>query len=69
MTNPEIDDDGDKCWYNAQGQLHRDEGPAIEWFDGAKDWYQNDLLHREDGPACEWPSGYKQWYIKGKLIT
>ena len=68
-NNPTIDKNGTKKWYNSQRQLHRDDGPAIEWYDGVKDWYQNGLLHREDGPASEWPDGpYDYWYINGKRI-
>ena len=33
---------GTKCWYNEQGQSHREDGPAIEWADGDKEWYIND---------------------------
>ena len=46
--------------------LHREDGPAIEWADGAKRWYINDKLHREDGPAIEWADGTKRWYINDK---
>ena len=37
-----VDDYGTKCWYNEQGQRHREDGPAIEWADGAKEWHIND---------------------------
>ena len=36
-----VDDYGTKCWYNEQGQRHREDGHAIEWADGAKEWYIN----------------------------
>ena len=26
-------------WLNENGNLHRTDGPAIEWADGAKAWY------------------------------
>jgi hypothetical protein len=45
--------------------LHREDGPAIEWFGGNKSWYLNNELHREDGPAIEW-SGGKEWYLNGE---
>ena len=32
-------DNGDVKYYNSNGQLHRIDGPAIEWFDGTKFWY------------------------------
>jgi hypothetical protein len=32
---------GDKFWY-LHGELHREDGPAIEWADGSKFWYLDD---------------------------
>ena len=58
-----VDNNGTKRWYNEQGQLHRENGPAIEWAEGIKSWYINGQRHREDGPAIEWASGDKYWYI------
>ena len=45
--------------------LHRLDGPAIEFSNGNKRWYQNDCLHRLDGPAIEWSDGTREWYING----
>ena len=68
MENPEIDKySGNKCWYNDHYELHREDGPAIEYPDGTKFWYINGLIHREDGPACEHADGHKSWYQHGKL--
>jgi hypothetical protein len=60
------------CWYNSKDQLHREDGPAVEWVDGTKYWYINGKLHREDGPAIECADGYKEsklqlWYHNNKL--
>jgi hypothetical protein len=30
--------DGTKIWY-VNDQLHREDGPAMEWSSGAKEWY------------------------------
>jgi hypothetical protein len=46
--------------------LHRKDGPAIIYPDGAQDWYLNGKLHRTDGPAYVGASGYKEWYVIGK---
>jgi len=54
-------------WYNLEGQLHREDGPAIEYSNGDKHWYQNDKRHREGGPACEYHKGDTSWYQNGKL--
>ena len=55
-----------KKWY-LNGQLHREDGPAIEYADGSKEWYLNGRYHRVDGPAIEWTSGNKFWIINGEL--
>jgi len=62
MNKPQIDQDGTKRWYNEQGQLHRDDDPAVEDAIGTKYWYQHDKWHREDGPAVECANGDKWWY-------
>jgi hypothetical protein len=51
--------------WRLNGQLHRLDGPAIEWADGDKEWYQYGLLHREGGPAIERVTGIKVWYHHG----
>ena len=61
--------DGTIRYYNAQGQLHRVHGPAVEWADGTHMWYQNGRRHRLDGPAVEYSHGYREWYIDGKALT
>jgi len=61
-------EDGTKKWF-LNGQLHREDGPAIEWEDGTKKWFLNGQLHREDGPAVEWVDGTKLWYLNGKHLT
>jgi hypothetical protein len=48
-------------WFNENDQLHRIDGPAVEYADGDKYWYQNGQLHRIDGPAIEYANGNKHW--------
>ena len=62
----EDDRDGTRRYYNAAGQYHRDDGPAVEYPGGSKYWYQNGLLHRTDGPAIEYTNGRKEWYQNGQ---
>ena len=62
----ETDEDGNKHWL-LNGELHREDGPAVECANGDKCWYLNDKLHREDGPAVEYPNGSKHWYLNGEL--
>ena len=61
----EVDEDGIRRYYNTAGQFHRTDGPAVEYADGGKLWYQNDQLHRTDGPAVERADGTKFWFHNG----
>ena len=65
----EVDMRGTRWYYNAANQLHRENGPAIEYADGAKRWYQNSRRHRTDGPAVQRADGGKFWYINGVRLT
>ena len=58
-------ENGDKEWY-LNGELHREDGPAVEYSDGDKEWYLNGKFHREDGPAFEGSNGDKFWCLNGK---
>ena len=69
MSNPVIDLDGNKFWYNEQGKLHRVDGPAIKWWNGYKAWWSHGKLHREDGPAIEYANGDREWYLNDKEYT
>ena len=65
----EVDEDGSRRYYNTNGELHRTDGPAVEWSNGVKFWYHNDRLHRTGGPAVEWANGHKEWWINGVILT
>jgi hypothetical protein len=62
-----VDTNGDKYWY-LNDNLHREDGPAVEFADGDKFWYLNGEYHREDGPAVELANGSKFWYLNGKEL-
>jgi hypothetical protein len=64
-----VKDNGDKLWYNENGQLHRLDGPAVEHIDGYTSWWVNGRIHRLDGPAVEWPDGVKSWWIEEKQYS
>ena len=59
----EVNEYGTRRYYNNAGQLHRTSGPAIEWADGTKEWWQNGQRHRTGGPAIEWNDGYREWVV------
>jgi hypothetical protein len=56
-----------RCYLN--GNLHREDGPAVIWPDGRQFWYLNGKLHREDGPAIIRPDGSQEWWLNDKNIT
>jgi hypothetical protein len=58
---------GDCRNYYQDGKLHRDDGPAIESFDGKVNvWYVDGKRHRDDGPAFI-GNQRKAWYKHGKM--
>ena len=61
-------DNGTTTW-RVNGNLHREDGPAVEYANGDKSWYLNGKLHREDGPAVEYANGYKEWRINGIQLS
>ena len=60
---------GTKVWKNYKREYHREDGPAVIFAHGVKEWYQNNQLHRIGGPAIEHPSGYKEWHKYGRLYV
>jgi hypothetical protein len=65
QSEPVVDKHGNKRWYNENGQLHREDGPATERDNGTKQWYKNGKKHREDGPAVESVDG-QEWFLNGQ---
>jgi hypothetical protein len=66
----DVDDLGIVRWYNSEWELHREDGPAVEFSNGTKHWFINGKEHRVDGPAVECygeNGGNKYWYIDGRL--
>ena len=61
---------GTKAYYKDKARTirHREDGPAVEHYNGNKTWYLNGKLHRMDGPAYETVDGFKSWYINGVFI-
>ena len=55
-------------WRLPDGRLHRDDGPAVEWSSGTKEWWIEGHLHREDGPAViEATTGRRLWFKHGTI--
>jgi hypothetical protein len=57
-------------WW-VDGELHREDGPAVVFANGERMWYKHGRLHREDGPAVEKRMGWDvkdRWYENGIKI-
>ncbi len=52
---------------DAQGNLHREDGPALSYPDGTNFWFRHGTIHRADGPAIERADGTREWLIDGEL--
>ena len=59
------DEEGTIAHY-VDGKFHRDNGAAIEWSNGRKEWLFHGVFHRTNGPAVECDNGNKLWFINGK---
>ncbi|MFD6093441.1 hypothetical protein ACFWGN_15085 [Oerskovia sp. NPDC060338] len=57
---------GAREWHKA-GELHRENGPAIERTGGGEAWYLDGKLHREGGPASTDRHGNTWWSRHGEL--
>ena len=40
-----INRDGTKYWKTLNGSLHMEDGPAIEWNGGTKEWWVNGISY------------------------
>jgi len=49
--------------------LHREDGPAVIFNNGKKEWWINGKRHREDGPAIEFPNGDEMWALEGRYYS
>jgi hypothetical protein len=56
-------------YHDYNKELHREDGPAIEWADGDKWWWADGKRHRLDGPAIEYGNNNKSWWVDDKHLT
>lgn len=65
-----ITEHNDRIEYrDTNGKRHREDGPAVIWYDGTREWWDNGSRHREDGPAIVFPNGNEVWFINGNKCT
>jgi hypothetical protein len=55
--------------YYKNGKWHREDGPAIIYFDGYQEWCLEGKLHNLNGPAIIYSDGREEYWINGKQIT
>lgn len=63
ISTVHIDNIGTKTWRDSEGNLHRVDGPAIEYPHGTCFWYLHGNLHRIGGPAVIFSNGVHVWAI------
>jgi len=68
-TEKDVYENGDVFYYNSKDELHRTDGPAIEYISGSRAWYINGKSHRLYGPATVYIHGRKYWQLKDKMYT
>ena len=54
-------------WHNADGQVDRDDGPAIIYRSGTRSWVKNGKTHRVGAPALTYDHVGEVWKVDGKL--
>ena len=59
---------GVTIWF-VDGQIHKQDGPAMIFPDGDKVWFDHDKKHRIDGPAFIGNNGKHEWWINEVHIT
>jgi hypothetical protein len=69
-TKKEIGELGTIRYYNDRSELHKTDGPAIEWADEAIErWRTNNLYHLIVGSATDYWFKGKDWYLFGKIYN
>ncbi len=54
-------------WRDANGDIHREDGPALIRADGTQERWQHGYRHRDDGPAVINAEGTQFWFQRGEL--
>lgn len=55
-------------YFNSKNELHRLDGPAVEWVCGDKIWLHDGKFHRLDGPAIHLKD-FKSWRLGNNFYT
>lgn len=57
------------AWRLPNGEFHREFGPAIEYKNGVKCWFENGRRHNAKGPAYIYPDGKEEYWIDGEQFS
>lgn len=60
-------DDGYRRWFDEEGLLHREDGPALIRPDGIKIYYRHGKAHRDGAPAMMVPNGDQGYFQNNQL--
>lgn len=56
-------------YYNADGELHREDGPAMISPEGTQWWMMNGKVHRVNGPAIIYQDGEYEFVYNDLVAT
>jgi hypothetical protein len=60
-----VDEAGSQEWWK-DGNLHREDGPAVVGWGGGEMWYHKGMIHRLNGPAVFYRDGTHEWWLNDK---
>lgn len=66
IANGGLVERGFETRFRVNGQLHREDGPAVIFPGGDQYWFRNNQLHRQDGPARILFDGTEEWWENGQ---
>jgi hypothetical protein len=53
-------------WHGEGSLPHREDGPAIVFPNGDREWWIEGELHRDSGPAVMRADGSCEWWLNGR---
>jgi hypothetical protein len=56
------------AYYDSEGKLHKEDGPAVDYFGVFKAWYKHGKLHRVGLPAVEYVEFDDEYWEEGVRI-
>jgi hypothetical protein len=60
----DVDYDTNGVFWFFDSRIHRELGPAIQYYDGTEVWYKHGVIHREHGCAIKYQDGNMHWFYE-----